>query len=173
MRLLDESGAQAEFDLPTVFIPGRERTFAPPRLAQPLNAVLGESIVLLGIGGKETLPLPPSPCPLVPLSPCHITLYWQSLAPIEPDYTVFTQLLDASGQVIAQQDAQPMQGGAPTSTWTPGEIIRDEYTLQLPAKLPPGPYRLIAGMYLLETGERLPVTQNGARRDFVLLWEGE
>ena len=57
-------------------------------------------------------------------------------------------------------------GAAPTTTWLPGEILTDPYTLQLPPNLPPGVYRFIAGMYNATTGQRLPVSTGG---DFVEL----
>ena len=48
-----------------------------------------------------------------------------------------------------------MAGFRPTFTWQPGEVIRDNYGLLLPDDLPPGDYRLIAGLYLPTTMERL------------------
>jgi hypothetical protein len=76
-----------------------------------------------------------------------LVLYWQTATPVAERYTVFTQLLNASGQIVAQQDNEPAQGQAPTTTWQPGSLIRDPYRLALPADLPPGPYRLIVGLY--------------------------
>jgi hypothetical protein len=51
-----------------------------------------------------------------------------------------------------------LAGAAPTTTWLPGEIIADAYSLPLPADLPAGEYRLIVGFYNPTTGERLPTT---------------
>ncbi|NJN93145.1 MAG: hypothetical protein HC875_03155 [Anaerolineales bacterium] len=61
-----------------------------------------------------------------------LTLYWQSVTEMKTAYTVFVQLLNGAGQVVAQVDAQPLAGAAPT-TWLPGEILTDPYTLTLPA----------------------------------------
>jgi hypothetical protein len=36
-------------------------------------------------------------------------------------------------------------------------VVEDEYQVQLAAELPPGPYRLQVGWYLLATLQRLPV----------------
>ncbi|MBI1881327.1 MAG: glycosyltransferase family 39 protein [Chloroflexi bacterium] len=52
------------------------------------------------------------------------------------------------------------------TTWLPGEILADPYTLTLPADLPLGNYRLIAGLYDAITGERLPPATG---QDFVEL----
>ncbi|MCB8990961.1 MAG: hypothetical protein H6665_10100, partial [Ardenticatenaceae bacterium] len=54
---------------------------------------------------------------------------------------------------------------AATSTWQPGDVVRDPLTIALPPDLPSGSYTVQAGMYLRETGARLP-TADG---DSVLL----
>lgn len=85
----------------------------------------------------------------------HLNLYWQTTTPLSENYTVFSQLLDAHGRLVAGWDSQPLAGHFPTSDWPSNEIITDVVRLPLPANLPPGEYRLISGMYLLKTGERL------------------
>jgi hypothetical protein len=80
---------------------------------------------------------------------------------MKTSYTVFVQLLNSAGQVVAQVDAQPLAGAAPTTTWLPGEILTDPYTLTLPPELPPGDYRLITGLYNAANGERLSVATGG------------
>ena len=84
---------------------------------------------------------------------------------------VFVQLLDQDGRLRAQVDRPPVAGFRPTSAWEPGELIRDNYGLALPADLPPGDYQLITGLYLPATMERLVVsTTAGAQLDdYVLL----
>lgn len=93
-----------------------------------------------------------------------LTLYWQSLSPLDRDYTVFVHLLDGEGKRVAQADQQPQGGNNPTSLWQVGEQIRDEYILPLPADTS-GPYRVEMGMYLLDTGARLPLTSGGKPGD--------
>ena len=46
-------------------------------------------------------------------------------------------------------------GDYPTTMWAPGEIIADPHPVVLPADLSPGRYRLLVGMYDLETLARL------------------
>jgi hypothetical protein len=87
----------------------------------------------------------------------HLVLYWQALSPLEVDYTVFTHLLDAEGRIQGQQDRMPVGGTRPTTTWLPGEIVADSYTIPLAPDAPPGRYWLEVGMYNLATGARLPV----------------
>jgi len=116
---------------------------------------LGERIRLIGhevkgtIGAGETL---------------RPRLYWQARAPMGENYTVFVQLLDEGGDLWVQQDCQPQRGDYPTSLWRRGEVIWDGHEMPLPPDLPVGTYRLIAGMYLLESMERLPVFDETGRR---------
>ncbi len=102
-----------------------------------------------------------------------VTLYWQALAPMAVDYTVYVHLVAADGQLVAQHDGQPWwEVPIPTSSWTPGETLRDAHPLDLPAELPPGTYRLEVGVYYWQTMERLPVIQDGSpQADSVTLGE--
>jgi len=95
-----------------------------------------------------------------------LTLTWQGLAPMDADYTVFIQALDAQDRIVGQVDAWPVQGTRPTSQWKPGEIIVDPYVVLLDDDLPAGPYRLIVGLYQLSDLRRLLVLdQDGAPID--------
>ena len=85
-----------------------------------------------------------------------LTLYWEPLAAIHQDYVVFVHLLDAGGETLAQADAPPTGGVYPTSWWAPGEVIADRRTFAVPENT--AAIRL--GLYLLDTGERLPVSES-------------
>ncbi|MDY6875600.1 MAG: glycosyltransferase family 39 protein [Chloroflexota bacterium] len=101
----------------------------------------------------------------------HLTLHWVSLTSLERDYIVFVHLVGPDGALAAQADGPPVGGDYPTSLWAPGEIIADGRLISMEG-LPPGTYDLRVGMYLLETGERLPVFDvQGARlsADAILL----
>lgn len=140
---------------------------ASPQFVTELN--LGHSISLLGYD------LFPSTADILLHSgdAIHLSLLWQAIAPIEQDYTVFVQMLDESGQLCLQVDRHPVDGFRPTSSWQIGEKVRDNYGLVIPSEMPPGRYHLIAGMYWLETLERLPATSYEAVHlgDYVLLGE--
>ena len=88
-----------------------------------------------------------------------LVLYWQADRPVNTSYTVFTQLMDATGRIVAQQDNVPVMGLAPTDTWQPGVMVRDPYSLQIPAGTAPGFYELHIGLY--DAAGRLPVTLPG------------
>ena len=97
----------------------------------------------------------------------QIGLHWQALQTPAGNYTVFIQLLDAGGQVVAQRDRWPGDGFFPTAPLQPSETITDNLALPLPLDLPPGDYRLIGGLYRgdVEGYPRL----TGPDGDFVLL----
>jgi len=83
-----------------------------------------------------------------------ITLSWQVTGNFAADYTVFLQAWNTqTNQYVAGFDGPPVQGDYPTSLWSPGEVVLDTHRLEL---LPPGRYRLLAGLYNPANGERLP-----------------
>lgn len=138
---------------PTSTLIGRIKVSSPEPVAMsvpnPVHFNLGNQVALIGyeldkveVQAGETLPL---------------TLYWEAMAPLSRDYTVFTQVLGPGNEKIGQKDNQPQGGDYPTSFWDVGEIVPDAYEIQLDPEAPAGEYRLVVGMYLLETGERLPV----------------
>jgi hypothetical protein len=77
-----------------------------------------------------------------------VTLYWLVQRSPEVDYTIFLHLaaLDDSGKV-AQDDSRPVNGYGATTRWEPGEVVVDEHSLRLGEDVPPGRYRLLAGVY--------------------------
>jgi len=92
-----------------------------------------------------------------------ITLHWQALRKPAGDYTVFVQALDRAGAVLAQADGRPRHGAYPTSVWDPGERVPDLHSLAWP----PQATRVAVGLYVLESGARLPLA--GQTADSVLI----
>jgi len=92
----------------------------------------------------------------------HLTLFWQCLGQMEQSYTVFTHLIDAGDNIVAQKDNPPVDGFYPTTKWEVGEIARDQYDLLISPDAPVGGYKIEVGMYLAETGERLAVNGDDA-----------
>jgi uncharacterized membrane protein len=96
-----------------------------------------------------------------------ITLIWRAGdAPIDTDYTVFVQLINDDGIVIAQSDAQPAAAARPTSGWRAGEYIIDAHTLIFNEQARVGSARFIVGMYDAQTNRRI-LTSDG--QDFARL----
>jgi hypothetical protein len=81
----------------------------------------------------------------------RVTLYWQAAQTPAQNYSVLVHLSDkeqiaAPGDMIAQADSQnPVYGWYPTTKWSAGEIVREDYRLDVP---PGKTLRLLAvGMY--------------------------
>ena len=119
---------------------------APPeadRLAAPVR--FGEVIALDGVRmteGEKAL---------------GVTLWWRSVAPLGGDYVVFVHIYDAEGRLVATADGPPLSGGFPTSTWRPGDRVRDERKIDWLAE-GSAPFRLGVGWYDPVTGARLAAT---------------
>jgi len=89
----------------------------------------------------------------------EVTLFWQSLAEMDKDYTVFVHLLDENDLVIAQRDTYPGLGTYPTSLWQVGDAFADRYVLNLsPTVFAPCTGRFEVGLYDFASGERLIAT---------------
>jgi len=113
----------------------------------PVRFNFGNQIALIGYAMERRA--------VKPGEEIHLTLYWEALAEMERDYTVFTHAIGERDRIWAQVDSQPQGGAAPTSTWSQGQILVDEYRLLVEPDTPPGVYDIEAGLYLAATGERL------------------
>lgn len=133
-----------------VFLSREEKA---PSAHRSLEVNLSDKFALLGYNLSTERPRPGEEL--------ELTLYWQGIEYANyfgQDYTVFVHLVDRGGVLWAQSDSPPVKGLFPTSHWRETEIvIPDRRDIRLPDTLPPGRYRLETGMYLLATGERLPV----------------
>jgi 4-amino-4-deoxy-L-arabinose transferase-like glycosyltransferase len=97
-----------------------------------------------------------------------VELVWQADGPLPAGLARFVQVLDADGQVIAQQDGAVMNDFLPTQHWPSKWPILDQVTLDTS----PGAYTVIAGFYDPQTMTRLPVRVLGeGAGDFVVVGE--
>jgi hypothetical protein len=69
----------------------------------------------------------------------------------------FVHLLDASGRYVAGWDGLTV----PATCWQPGDLVRQEYRIALPADLAAGAYGLEVGWYDASTVTRWPCTIDG------------
>lgn len=125
---------------------------SPADFAQPqaLDARFGKQIVLAS-AALDTEAAQPGDV-------LQVQFTWMADSAIDARYKVFLQLLDAEGFLVAQRDSEPGGGLAKTVDWAPGEVVLDNHALSLPPDLPPGSYRLIAGLYdINDAGARLTV----------------
>ncbi len=129
------------------------REFMPPDPDVPLDARWGDQIRLLGYDADLSS--------VTEGRELAVTLYWQALTGTDVGYKVFVHLLDEQGKLVAQYDGHPRDWTYFTYLWLPGEVVEDDYVLTWQEDLKPGTYQLQAGLYSPDTGERLPVIQNG------------
>ncbi|MBK8986863.1 MAG: glycosyltransferase family 39 protein [Chloroflexi bacterium] len=132
-------------------IPPGQRAQTQPQF--PFQANFADQIMLQGYDLEPTT---------APGQPLHLRLWWYLAAPTPINYTVFIHLIGetnpATGSPVwAQRDTRPCDNAYLTPRWRPGEIIADEYTLDLPTDLPIGSYTLQVGLYDWFTGERMAV----------------
>jgi len=85
-----------------------------------------------------------------------VALIWQTTEQTSRPYTVFVHLLDADGNLLAQQDGWPVDGQWPPTCWNPNSNVLDQR--QIP--LSDGAYALKVGLYDAQTGMRL-LTSDG------------
>ena len=115
--------------------------------ATPVGAKFADNILLEALEVGSALPG----------EPLEVALYWDTISQPEADYTVLVSLLDPTGEVVTIHNSMPVDNRIPTQAFIPGNIVRDAHILDLPTDMQPGSYQLFTGLYLLETGERLPV----------------
>lgn len=88
----------------------------------------------------------------------HLTLYWLCLSEMDQDYKVFVHLTNEEGtELISQSDQWPVYNFSPTTRWEVGEIVVDRHETPIPRDAASGSYRLLTGMYLLETMRNLDI----------------
>jgi len=131
-----------------------------PPAAEPSHPVEGGNLGgVVSLVGYD----PPPPLQVEAGASLSLTLTWQCLDEMEESYTVFVHMVGTDGQPLAQADGQPLDGSYPTNYWRVGEILGDPHHLEIPVGTPPGEYELRVGMYLLSTGERLPMLGPGGQ----------
>ncbi len=131
-------------------------SLSPEDIPHRVRYRLGNSIQLIGYALPQTEFQPGESVPL--------TLYWQTRAPLDKRYKVFTHLLgevfnaDTETFLWGQQDNEPGAGQAQTTRWVPETIIADPYRIPVALDAPSGIYTIEVGIYGLVDGVRLPVT---------------
>jgi hypothetical protein len=132
----------------------------------PTHHNFGDQIALVGYQVE--------PRRLHPGDTLRLNLYWQALADMQTDYTVFTHLRDLedpTNRLYAQHDAQ-LPGG--TSTWTRGQVVEAVYHLTAAEDTPPGIYEMECGVYYADSKggfPRLQMVTSGGRLvdDYLIL----
>ena len=118
----------------------------PETIDIPLDTTFGPGIRLRGANIGDVA--------IAPGDVLMFTLFWQAASATEEPVTAFVHLVDDQGEIVAQIDRWP--GGLPSNIWVEGQVVVDEYTLELPAEIEAGHYEIIVGLYTAENGQRLP-----------------
>ncbi|NDJ51772.1 MAG: hypothetical protein GYB68_01655, partial [Chloroflexi bacterium] len=114
-----------------------------PQPAQPMEgAGIQDALALLGyqidvdrLRADETI---------------ELTVWWQVVDVPPPPVSLFAHLLDEAGQLRSAGDALSI----PVEHWEPGMVFVQRHRFDLPSDLPNGTYRIVTGLYSLESGER-------------------
>jgi len=119
---------------------------APKEVAlEPVGAVFEGGIELVAAGVLD------DPRPGEPL---RLAFDWRVAEHVGDSLVMFAHLVRDGSHLVAQRDAVPGNGLFPVESWEPGEVVRDQFALQLPPELPPGEYEIQVGVYSATSGQR-------------------
>lgn len=92
----------------------------------------------------------------------HVTLYWQSLVPLTEEYVATVELVDDAHRVWGGQLDRPTgtMRFYPPTVWRLGEVIRDDYDVNLNPMTPEGVYDLQVSLFTT-LGEQTPASYEG------------
>jgi hypothetical protein len=76
----------------------------------------------------------------------HLALLWRADAEKPDDIVVRVDLVDADGRVADQIVTVPVDGTFPSSAWSKGEVVRDQYSFWLDKGFRAGTYALRVGL---------------------------
>jgi hypothetical protein len=85
----------------------------------------------------------------------QVDLLWQGARQEKP-LVVFVHVLQ-DGQLVAQDDAPPLQGAWSPSWWRPDLVLHDRHRVALDSAFNPEEQEVVVGLYDAETVTRLPV----------------
>ena len=89
-----------------------------------------------------------------------LAMTWEQISPPAHQYQMFVQLLTPDETArVAGYDGPPEDDDNATNTWVDtGEIrLGEHFDMPIDADAAPGPYKLVVGLYDVETAERVPV----------------
>ncbi len=120
----------------------------PASPAVPSSAVVGGKLSVIGysvVRGEAR-----------PGGSVGIVVYWQPQSALGRNFKTSLQLIDDAGNKVAQgNDHQPGGDIYPSSLWLPGEILHDEFMMDLGPGLARGGYHLAVKVYDPESEQDL------------------
>jgi 4-amino-4-deoxy-L-arabinose transferase-like glycosyltransferase len=155
LRAGDDPGVH----LADVTIEAIDRLLTQPPTQHAAQGQLGDIVELVGFDlGAE----------LHSDQPVDLVLVWRVLKRTDVDYAVFTHVLGADGQLVAQHDGtpgtgHPEPGQRPSSGWIVSEYLQDEHHLEWLVPDYQGPATVEVGLYDPQTGIRLASADGDSR----------
>jgi hypothetical protein len=134
-----------------------DRLTTPARMAQdeiisqPASFNFGDKLLLRGYDVPQS---PAHPGDLLP-----VTVYWESLAPMEIRYRGFVHLVGPDGARWGQHDDDPACRLL-TTEMRSGQHSSRQFRLPVDPATPPGNYQIVVGLYDPATSQRLPIWDN-------------
>jgi hypothetical protein len=126
----------------------------PGDLPNPVRVNFGDKVALAGYNVNTRV--------IRPGGTISVTLYWQALAPMQLDYSVFMHLTSTNGEISVKNDSLPYTSPKRTQRWTVGQVMKEVRALVIPDYVLPGLYAIDMGIFSMDTGDRLPlVTPDG------------
>jgi hypothetical protein len=94
----------------------------------------------------------------------RVTLNFKVLAAIDRDYMIFVHVEDVDGRVDRLNvDHAPRL--KPTSTWQPGEVVRDEFEVPVPPSMNVRGLNLVLGLWDPRSDQRMTIKNKEAVRN--------
>jgi hypothetical protein len=152
---LAEGGSVTDFPWPQgwrALVKGADGTWRPAEWSESLDEIARHEVpptaTLADIyyGGQLRLVAwQLSSAVLQPGQALAVTLYWQAVAPVEQDYTIFNHLFGMDGAALGAADEAP---SVPTSQWLPGQVVTTTYRVVVdPGQPAPALATLDIGLY--------------------------
>lgn len=166
--MLLASGAVGFMALLTAAIPFTTiaPTYAPPPELTPAQMAAIPHRVDADFGGEmKLLGYSVDTASVLPGEAVTFTLYWQSEAAMDRNWSIFLHLVDDQNVIVAQRDRYPGMGALATTLLRPGQTFADRYVLPVSAAAySPASAFLEVGLYDLLDGTRAPLVnvQNSA-----------
>ncbi len=130
----------------------------PGDVPNPISVNFGDRMALVGYDLDRRV--------VDPGETVTMTLHWQCLRPMDTNYNISVQFINAAQNKAAQHDGWPLEGAAPTAAWEPGQTLVDTYALAIHPDTQPGVYDVRVVVYALgEDGQivHLPTVPVGGR----------
>ena len=86
-----------------------------------------------------------------------ITFYWRPLRWPTGRVSMFIQVLNSFGDVVARSENEMFQKRFPTQRWPVGSVVTDTWQVSLPPELSAGEYTLEVAVFDKSSGIRFPV----------------